>query len=74
MKCAHQSTRDDCPSCIADGVLRSPAYQIAEKACKEHLIWIYGDEEGGIKQVGVRTFHKWVSRVEAALESENPET
>lgn len=45
----------------------------AEAVCQEQLVRIYGSLEAGMKDIGYRSFVKWMNRVEAAIESENPE-
>lgn len=44
------------------------AYEIAEIACKDQLVFIYGSVEAGMKLLGTREFEKMVLAIEEALE------
>lgn len=50
------------------------ACEIAEIVCKWQLERVYGSVEEGMKQIGVRTFNKWILLVEEAIECQNPES
>jgi hypothetical protein len=49
------------------------AYALAEEAARKQLVRVHGSVEAGHKYIGLRAYDKWVSRIETAIESENPE-